>query len=280
MDEHFRAFSFVDRITSVQPGVRIRGRYTIPPGIDAFPASLVAEAVGQLAAWVAMAADNFARRPVAGLAGSIALLAPVRPGQVLELAAELESVDAEAVTYGGTAHTNGTAVIHLQNCVGPMVPLIEFDDPQALRDRFDLLCGPGAMTGGFGGSPALLLDRTGGEMGRCVRATLHVPASAPLFADHFPRRPVFPGSLLVHRNLELATMLADEVPPPAGGARWTLRTVSDVKLRAFISPGETLDLEAKLNERSDHSATLGVETRRGKRVVGSARVLLSPEERP
>ena len=48
MDDHFRAFTFVDRITSVQPGVRIRGHYTIPSGLDNFPASLVAEAVGMV----------------------------------------------------------------------------------------------------------------------------------------------------------------------------------------------------------------------------------------
>ena len=68
MDHHFRAFSFVDRIVSVQPGVKICGSYNIPPNIEAFPVALVAEAVGQLAAWATMAAVDFERRPVAGLA--------------------------------------------------------------------------------------------------------------------------------------------------------------------------------------------------------------------
>ena len=139
MEEHFRAFSFVDRIHSVQPGVRIRGRYAIPAGIESFPASLVAEAVGQLAAWAAMAAMDFKCRPVAGLAGMIDLLSPARPGQVLELAADLETVDIEAVAYGGTAQASGIPVIRMQHCVGPMMPLEEFDDPQSLRERFAVL---------------------------------------------------------------------------------------------------------------------------------------------
>ena len=217
MEDHFRAFSFVDRIASVEPGVRIRGHYSIPSGLSEFPASLVAEAVGQLAAWAAMAAVNFERRPVAGLAESIELLAPVRPGQVLELSADLESVDREAVGYSGSAHADGIPVIRLQHCVGPMVAAGEFDCPEKLRERFNVLCGTGAVPGGFGGVPALVLEQSSGEAGRCARATLSLPASAPLFGDHFPRRPVFPGSLLMHMNLQLSAVLAGQLPRPAQG---------------------------------------------------------------
>src|SRR5580698_4896115 len=121
MDGHFRAYSFVDRITSVRPGVQIRGIYDIPAGIGEFPSSLVAEAIGQLAAWSAMAAMDFKLRPVAGIAGAVELLSPVRPGQRLELAAELESVDSEAIAYGGTAQVGGVPVVRLAHCVGPML---------------------------------------------------------------------------------------------------------------------------------------------------------------
>lgn len=278
MDEHFRAFSFVDRITSVRPGVEIRGRYTIPPGLETFPGALVAEAVGQLAAWSAMAAMNFERRPVAGLAGSIELLSPVRPGQILDLAAELETTEADAAAYGGTAEVDGIPVVRLRHCVGPMVLQEDFDDPQALRERFALLCGAGATPGAFGGIPAFSLNRINGEPGQCARATLQVPPSAPLFADHFPRRPVFPGTLLMHLNLQLATALAAEMAPAANGSRWVAQTIQDVKLRSFTPPGEMLDLEVKVSERSENSATLVMEIRRGKRLTGGARILLSPEK--
>ena len=46
------AFSFVDRITH-RAGGRIEGEYTVPAAATRFPASLMAEAVGQLAAWSA-----------------------------------------------------------------------------------------------------------------------------------------------------------------------------------------------------------------------------------
>jgi 3-hydroxymyristoyl/3-hydroxydecanoyl-(acyl carrier protein) dehydratase len=277
MDGHFRAFSFVDRISSLEPGGRVRGTYAIPSGIGSFPAALVAEAVGQLAAWAAMAALDFKCRPVAGLAASIDLLSPVRPGQVIELAANLEALDAEAAAYDGEAHVDGIPVIRLRHCVGPMMPVGEFDDPQALRERFALICGAGATPGAFSDLPSLPLNHAGGENGHSLRATLHVPGQAPFFADHFPRRPVLPGSLLLNSNLELVAELARNLPAPPAGGRWGLKGVSDVKLRAFTPPGETLVVEARLHRLSAGDATVNVENRKGMRIVGGFRVRLVPE---
>ena len=69
MSDHFSAFSFVDRIREyTRRGSHARGFFTIPDGLDAFPSCLVAEAVGQLASWVAMDHIDFRGRPVAALA--------------------------------------------------------------------------------------------------------------------------------------------------------------------------------------------------------------------
>ena len=51
-----------------------------------------------------------------------------------------------------------------------------------------------------------------------------------------------------------------------------------MKLRAFTPPGEMLECEAKLAECSDHSALVLVETRKGKRIVGGAKVRFALEE--
>jgi 3-hydroxymyristoyl/3-hydroxydecanoyl-(acyl carrier protein) dehydratase len=281
MNDRFRAFSFVDRIHSIQSGIGIRGSYTIPTGLPSFPPSLVAEAVGQLAAWAAMDAVGFKCRPVAGLAAEIDLLSPVHPGQVLELAADLETVDTDAVAYDGTAHADGVPVIRLKHCVGPMLPLEEFDDPQRLRDRFALLQSTGAAPGAFGGLPGLaLLIHPSDEIGRTLRATLQVPTSAPFFEDHFPRRPAFPGSLLMKSNLELAAALATQLPLPATGGRWTPRGASDMKLRSFTLPGDTLEMKASLNQLSTNVVIINVETRKGTQLAGSVRVRLSTEAMP
>jgi 3-hydroxymyristoyl/3-hydroxydecanoyl-(acyl carrier protein) dehydratase len=280
MDAHFRAFSFVDRITSGRNATQIRGHYAIPSDVDEFPVALVGEAVGQLAAWAAMSALKFTHRPIAGLGGCIEFPGGVERGhsgpRVLELAANLESVDTETAVYSGTAHADGRLVVRLQDCLGPMVPVADLDDPQALANRFEVLCGPGAAPGGFRGLPPLGLERTAGETGRQARATFHVPPSAPFFLDHFPRRPVFPGSLLMHLGLQLAAMLASELPLPASG-RWGDWTILDMKLRSLIPPGTLLELDARLKQRSEASAMLALDVRTGRDLLATARLVLKPK---
>jgi len=280
MNPHFRAFSFVDRITRLEPGVSAGGQYTVPAGVVNFPISLAAEAVGQLAAWAAMAALDFQVRPVAGIAGRVGLFAPVQPGVGLELLADLKTVESDAVAYGGEVRIGGRTVVQLEDCVGPMVSVSEFDDPLAVRSRFELLRTDGATPGAFEGIAAIPLSRTDGERGQSLRARLEIPAAAPFFGDHFPRRPVFPGTLQMQANLELVSWLAAELTPPAPGIAWKPIALSDVKLRAFIAPEDTLELEAKVIALSADSAIVAVETRRNQRLAGSARVVLQPMAAP
>lgn len=276
MDDHFRAFSFVDRIHPGASGRHLRGSYQIPAGLAGFSSSLVAEATGQLAAWGAMAAVDFRARPVAGIASRVLMAGTARPGQTLELAADLDSVDDEAIGYCGSASVDGKEILRLEHCVGPMMPVEEFDDPQLLRARYALLCGDGATPGAFGGVPAMAMDRLDGATGQLARAALQVPAAAPLFADHFPRKPVFPGSLLMHQLLQIAAAFAQELPPPNGSA-WSLGEIAGMKLRSFIPPGSQIELEVRLLGRTEQTAELALEGRREGRLVGAARVLLGAE---
>ncbi len=110
MSDHFAAFSFVDRITEHRTRRARAGRLSrCPRSIAAFPACLVAEAVGQLAAWVAMARIDFRGRPVAALATETIFHGEVAPGSRLELDVEIESCDDDAVAYSGAARVDGVA---------------------------------------------------------------------------------------------------------------------------------------------------------------------------
>lgn len=278
MTGHFRAFSFVDRITSDQPGAKVRGRYQIPAGIDAFPRPLIAEAVGQLAAWSAMSALDFKVRPVAGIASSVELLSMVHPGQTLELAADIETVDMEAVAYCGGAFVNGVQVIRLNHCVGPMLPQEDFDDPQAVKNRYALLCNGGAKPGAYGGVPPVNFENISSELGQWIRAILPIPAAAPFFDDHFARRPVFPGTLFMNKILELAADVAKDIPATNGGV-WVARTIADGKLRAFIPPGDRLEFEAKVAKHEGDLLIIAVEARKAKRVTGNARIIFHAEKK-
>ena len=271
MNGRYAAFTFVDRITALQPGHTARGTFHVPAHVDAFPASLLAEATGQLAAWVAVAKLGFRLRPVAGIAHETLYHGVPKPGDRLETEVRIDSCEDDAVAYQGWARIGGKTVMELRDCVGPMLPLDDFDDADAMRAFHATLCGPGAREDRFDGLPALPLivhERGGGR----ASARLAVPEHASLFADHFPRKPVFPGTLLLDRMTALASDVVLDANP--GGGRAALRCVSDVKLRAFIEPGSELELDAKVETIALPHVTARLEARAPgqRRPVGSARV--------
>jgi 3-hydroxymyristoyl/3-hydroxydecanoyl-(acyl carrier protein) dehydratase len=271
MDGRFRAFSFVDRITRLDPGHRIEGLYTVPATASRFPAALMAEAVGQLAAWSAMSSVNFTHRPVAGLAGETRYHGAAVPGQSLQLAAEIERCDDEAIAYGGTASIDGRCVLELIHCVGPMLPMEEFDAPEAVRADFETLMGPGAASGRFAGVDAPQLETTEHSAGERLRAVLQVPETATYFDDHFPRRPVYPGTLLMDNLSTLALQLAGDLPA-LHGSRLAVARVRDVKIRAFTAPGQALELEAHVQSSSADGAQMKLAARADGRTIATARI--------
>ena len=275
MSERFRAFSFVDRITRSAPR-HIEGEYTIPANATRFLPSLMAEAVGQLAAWSSMAELDFSVRPVAGLAGQIRYHDIAVPGQTLQLEADIERCDAEAVAYRGRAHIDGRLAIELIDCVGPMLPMADFDEPLAVRADYEMLCGRGAPPDRFGGVPAPQLEKTAHVEGERLAATLQVPNANEVsyFADHFPRRPVFPGTLLVDAMASLAVELAQEVMPATSALIPT--SLRDVKIRTFTPPGARLELEADVLEADSARVHLKFGARSGGKTIAKGRIDVAP----
>ncbi len=274
--DHFAAFSFVDRITELVPATRARGRFAVPADLPHFPACLVAEAVGQLAAWVAMAHIGYRGRPVAALAQETRFLRNVRPGDVLELAVEIDNCDDDAVAYRGWAEAGGARVIELNDCLGPMLPVGEFDAPEALAARFELLRGPGAEPGCFHGVAAPRVEPQQRVPGRSATALLYVPTAAPFFSDHFPRRPVFPATLLLNEQIRLAmTLAADAANFPSGTLLSPLR-MTNVKVRAFTPPGQVLEIGAELSPPNGSAAVASLSARAEGRMVATSRVDIGP----
>jgi len=272
MSDHFRSFTFVDRILEDQPGSEIRGEFTVPESVEEFTYTHVAEAVGQIAGWSAMAALDFTVRPVAGLAGHIDLIAPVTPGETLELSATVNRVDEEAVAYRGEARVDGKPVLRLKHCVGPALPMVEFDDPAAVRDRYELMCAGRAETGTYPGVPAGYGPMVVDDSLDFATSSLTVPEDTTFLRDHFPRKPVFPGTLLMNEKLRLATVLYE-----ARGGKGRIVLVTKVKFRAFMLPGETLSLRAECQQQEGDVATYRVESRNGDREVSSSRVRFDRE---
>jgi len=272
-DAHFAAFSFVDRITSYTPGQGARGVFHVLAAVAEFPACLVAEAVGQLAAWVSMEHIGYRGRPVAALAGETRFFGAVVPGDVLELTVQIDDVDEDAVSYHGWADVAGRRVIELNQCLGPMLPVAEFDAPEALRERFVLLRGAGATRNRFHGvaaPAATIIEHVPGES---VWARLDVPSSAPFFADHFPRRPVFPATLLLNAQIALAARVAREAQGGSASADPLPARMTHVKMRAFIVPGQQVDVRAEFAGIQDGTTRVSLSARDGDgKTIATARV--------
>ncbi len=243
----FAAFSFVDRITEIDGLRRVTGVFTISPEVSYFPVSLVAEAIGQLAAWVAMSHVDFKFRPVAALAGDTRIFKVPQPGDTLELEVDIESCDEQAIVYRGRARINQQIVLELLDTLGSMLDINEFDDPERLRHDFACLTSTGRDSGSFLGVPrptlhALQVAQDGGVNG--CEVELSVPTQAAFFNDHFPSRPVFPATLLLDALLQVAQPFTEKTV----GCQVAASRITNVKVRAFTAPGTTLILFAQSPE--------------------------------
>ena len=153
--EHFAAFSFVDRITELEPGAARARTFAIPRASAALsrrawsPKRSVSSRRGSR--W---RTSSFAAGRSPGSRTRRASHGDAVPGDTLELAVELESCDDDAVAYRGTARVDGRAGDRARDCVGPMLPVEEFDDPAALRARFDAAVRRGRAAGRFPGVAA------------------------------------------------------------------------------------------------------------------------------
>ena len=222
MSDHFAAFSFVDRITEFAPGRRARGtlRGTGGPRRRSRRASSPRRSASSPrgSRWRTSTFAAGRSRRWRARRGFCATSGRVRRSL---LAVEIERCDDEAVAYRGSAHVDGALLIELIDCLGPMLPVEEFDAPAALSASASRCCAvAGAAAGALPrrrGAAHRRRQRSSRENRR--RATLHVPTAAPFFADHFPRRPVFPATLLLDAQIGLAMQLARSADTFAGDRR-------------------------------------------------------------
>ena len=218
-----------------------------------------------------MARADFQRRPLAGIAGEVRMYSDPGPGSQLRLRIAIEHSDEDAVAYGGSASVGDDTVLELERCVGPMFPMHDYDAPEAVEQRFKELCGPGAAADRFAPLRRADMVVTDHEPGRRLRATLTVPDDAAFFSDHFPRCPVYPATLLLDHQLELGRRLVAEPGDTAAACRGTISRVADAKMRAFVHPGQVVDLDAELTASADGAARLALTASAAGRRVSSAR---------
>jgi 3-hydroxyacyl-[acyl-carrier-protein] dehydratase len=94
-----------------------------------------------------------------------------------------------------------------------------------------------------------LIDRiTRWEVGARAEATKNVALSEDFFDDHFPRRPVMPGVLILEGMAQLSGLLLEASLRAKCGkdAKAVLTVLERTKFRDMVRPGDTLTYRAQV----------------------------------
>ena len=266
------SFQLVDQILSVQPGVQARGVYQPRSPDGNLALGLIVEAIGQLASWATMPTLDFDHRPVAASAGLVEVLQAPSPGTPIDLEVEISATRRQAISYQGTASCDGVACISLQRAIGPLLAMEEFDDKARVQNLFTTLCADGLpplpTVQPIDYQPATEIGPV--EPGKGFSGSLQLPTDSLIYADHFPRQPVFPATLL----LQLQFDQARKAYARPDGSLPEIRKVSGVKIRAFSGPGERLSFRAIEQPGDDHGRQLRLESWRDETRVSAATLYL------
>src|SRR3954447_25886919 len=133
-------FHLVDRILEWEPAKSVRARkltslgeeFWVGEGDDlVMPPPLVLESFCQAGTWLVMLSTDTRKRAALLSIGSVEFLADVRPGDVLELEGQVESMNDEVAVLSGRAVVDGTPVLQ---CNDVMCALIDADTLAPLED--------------------------------------------------------------------------------------------------------------------------------------------------
>src|SRR5271166_4888776 len=106
--------------------------------------------------------------------------------------------------------------------------------------------------------------------GRTIRAECRVPEESPIFEGHFPGYPILPGVLMIETMAQAGGWLVISLIRFAQVA--FLAQVKVAKMRAFVSPGEALVAEARLEHDGSGYAVAATRLLRDGKLVGEAEI--------
>jgi 3-hydroxyacyl-[acyl-carrier-protein] dehydratase len=117
-----------------------------------------------------------------------------------------------------------------------------------------------------------LIDRiTRWEVGVIAEAVKSVALSEDFFDDHFPRRPVMPGVLILEGMAQISGLLleASLQQKYAKSAKAVLTVLERTKFRALVKPGDSLIYRTELTSVNEVGGKVKATASRGKTVVTS-----------
>src|SRR6202049_4399470 len=113
---------------------------------------------------------------------------------------------------------------------------------------------------------------------RSIRTPATVPTSSTIFEGHFPGFPLMPGVLLLESMAQTSGWL---IIGATGFSRMPfLAAFNQAKLRAFVKPGDTLELTAALTHEGSGFARTKAEIRHDGKLACNAEITFRVVEFP
>ena len=113
------------------------------------------------------------------------------------------------------------------------------------------------------------------DVGTAAEATKNVALSEDFFDDHFPRRPVMPGVLIIEGMAQISGLLLEASLQDRYGkeAKAVLTLLERTKFRDLVRPGDTLRYLTEVTALNASGGKVSVQaTRDGRPVVTSGMV--------
>jgi len=123
-----------------------------------------------------------------------------------------------------------------------------------------------------------LIDRiTCWKPGAAAEGTKSVALSEDFFDDHFPRRPVMPGVLILEGMAQLSGLLleASLQEKYAKSAKAVLTVLERTKFRALVKPGDTLLYRTEVTSLNEAGGKVKATASRGSTLVTSTEMVFA-----
>jgi len=123
-----------------------------------------------------------------------------------------------------------------------------------------------------------LIDRiTKWDVGQAAEAIKNVALSEDFFDDHFPRRPVMPGVLMIEGMAQISGLLLEATLSQKYGkdAKAVLTLLERTKFRSLVRPGDTLTYQTEVTAINENGGKVSVQAiSDGKQVATSGMVFV------
>lgn len=293
-------FLFVDRILKMEKGkcaegiknVSFSDEYliNIAPNFPVLPRSLSVEAIAQLISWLVIVTKDFTVKPVAVMTDFTEFSGDARPGDQMVLKAEIKSMNEDDAVCSGRVEINGKVTTELKNGICAFIPLDDLENISVVKDVYRAISGNTTIedfinykktvseTGNNSENNKFTLNVVDKvleiENGKSILGTKSFTMTEEFGADHFPKKPVMPGTMMIEAFSQLSERLIASTVLEKTGSIIKIVPIQSrkIKFRKYVVPGDQLLIDIKLMDLKDDSALVKAKATVDGKVATSAQI--------